>query len=340
MVNGKKTAALPELRDSADVVRWILRLELDGQSLKSRVVRVHHPILFKVAHRHFRCWGDALRSAGIDAEVVANRRKWTIDRIVRTIRDLHRRGVALNYTSAVQADYGVVQMAAKLLGSWDQALRTAGYEPSRIRHVRRPWMRDEVLDLIRRRAAAGLSIKSYEVQPHSVEVASRRLFGSWRAALQEAGFGGVIRRWPVWTKVSVVEGILLRQESGAKLHCAAAAHEAKHLYEAARRLFGKWEHALEAAGIDPVTVRLRRPPWTPDTVLAELRRRASLGVLTTAPTLDPVSLTRACRKFLGGWVQAIEAAGLEFPGRARRRPSTSRRFFGRRRRAIDAAKGP
>jgi len=310
VVNGEKNAARPELHDSADVVRWILCLEVEGQSLKSRDVRVYHPVLFKVAHRHFRCWGEALRTAGIDAEAVANRRKWTIDRVVRTIHELHRRGIALNYASAIQADYGVVQMAAKLLGSWDDALRAAGYDPARIRQARRPWTRDEVLDLIRRRAAAGLSIKSYEVEPHSVEVASRRLFGSWRAALQEAGFGSAIRRWPLWTKVSVVEGILRRQEFSEKLCCAAAAHEAKHLYEAARRLFGKWEHALEAAGIDPVMVRLRRPPWMPDTVLAELRHRASSGGLTTAPTLDPVSLTRACRKFFGGWLQAIDAAGL------------------------------
>ena len=310
MVNGKKTAALPEPHDSADVVRWILRLELEGQSLKSRDIRVHNPTLFKVAHRHFRCWGEALRTAGIDAEAVANRRKWTIGRILRTIHELHRRGVALNYASAIQADYGVVQMAAKLLGSWDQALRTAGYDPAQIRHARRPWRRDEVLDLIHRRAAAGLSVKSYEVEPHSVEVASRRLFGSWRAALQAAGFGGAIRRWPVWTKVSVVEGILLRQESGAELHCAAAAHEAKHLYEAARRLFGKWEHALEAAGIDPASVRRRCRPWTPTSVLAELRRRRGNGTLTASPTMEPVSLKRACGKFFGGWLQAIEDAGL------------------------------
>ncbi len=310
MVNGKKTAALPVPRDSADVVRWILRLELEGQSLKSRDVRVHHPVLFKVAHRHFRCWGEALRTAGIDAEAVANRRKWTISRILRTIHELHRRGVALNYASAIQADYGVVQMAAKLLGSWDQALRTAGYDPAQIRHARRPWTRDEVLDLIRRRAAAGLPIASYSVEPHSVEVASRRIFGSWRAALREAGFSSALRRWPVWTKVSVVEGILLRQQAGAPLYCAAAANEASHLYDAARRLFGKWEHALAAAGIDPATVRRRCPPWTPDTVLAELRRRRARGTLTASPTMEPVSLKRACGKFFGGWQRAIEAAGL------------------------------
>lgn len=317
MVSVRKTANRPEPRDSADVVRWILRLELEGQSLKSRDVRIHHPVLFKVAHRHFRCWGEALRTAGIDAEAVANRRKWTIGRILRTIHELHRRGVALNYASAIQADYGVVQMAAKLLGSWDQALRTAGYDPAQIRHARRPWTRNEVLDLIRRRAAAGLPIASYSVEPHSVEVASRRIFGSWRAALREAGFASALRRWPVWTKVSVVEGILLRQQAGAPLYCAAAAHEASHLYDAARRLFGKWEHALEIAGIDPATVRRRCPPWTRQSALAELRRRAMAGGLTLRPTMDPVSLKRACRKYFGSWAAALREAEWNPPTRER-----------------------
>lgn len=311
MVRGEQAVSCPEPRGSADVIRGILRLELGGQSLKSRDVRVHSPVLFKVAHRHFRCWGDALRAAGIDAEAVAKRRKWTIDRILRTVRDLHRRGIPLNYASAVKADYGVVQMAAKLLGSWDNALRAAGFDPATIRLARQPWTRQEILDLIRHRAAAGLPIASYEVEPHSVEFASRRIFGSWRAALHEAGFGSAQRRWPVWTKVSIVEGILLRRQAGASLSCAAAAHEAPHLYDAARRQFDKWEHALEAAGIDPATVRRRCRPWTPDSVVAELRRRKRNGTLTASPTMDPVSLKRACRKFFGGWLKAIEAAGLD-----------------------------
>jgi len=311
VAGGKKTVGRLEPHDRAGVLRCILRMERVGQSLKSRDVRVDHPVLFKVAHRHFRCWGEALRFAGMDAEAIANRRKWTVDRVLRTIRDLHRRGVPLNYASAIEADYGVVQMAAKLLGSWDDALRAAGYDPVRIRLARPPWTRDEILDLIRRRAAAGLPIASYSVEPHSVEVASRRIFGSWRAALREAGFASALRRWPVWTKVSVVEGILLRQQAGAPLYCAAAAHEASRLYDAARRLFGKWERALQAAGIDPTSVRRRCPPWTPNAVLTELRQRASSQVLTPRPTMDPVSLKRACRKFFGGWMSAIKAAGLK-----------------------------
>lgn len=302
-----------EPRTAAEVVRAILRMELEGTSLKSRDVRENNPVLFTVAHRHFRCWGDALRAAGVDAEAVARRRKWTVDRILRTIRALHRQGVALNYSSAIQTDYGAVQKAAKLLGSWDNALRAAGFDPAKVRLARQPWTREEILDLIRSRAAAGLPIKSYNIEPRSAEIASRRIFGSWRGALRAAGFGSELRRWPVWTEVSVVEGILLRQQAGQPLYCAAAAHEASRLYDAARRLFGKWEHALEAAGIDPATVRRRCPPWTPDSVLAELRRRRKSGTLTATPTMEPVSLKRACGQFFGGWLQAIEAAGLKLP---------------------------
>jgi hypothetical protein len=205
-----ETAAPFAPRDAADVIRCILRIELDGESLKSRDIRAREPVLFKVALRHFRIWSEALRAAGIDPEAVANRRKWTVERILRKIHDLHRRGVALNYASAIAADYGAVQMATKLLGSWDQALRTAGFDPARIRRARRPWTRDEIVELIRTRAATGLPIACYSVCPKSVEVASRRIFGSWKAALRAAGVPNPSAEYPIWTKLTVVEAILRR----------------------------------------------------------------------------------------------------------------------------------
>jgi hypothetical protein len=296
--------------DAEDVIRCILRVELDGESLKSRDIRAREPVLFKVALRHFRTWSEALRAAGIDPEAVANRRKWTVDRILRTIHDLHRRGVALNYASAIAADYGAVQMAAKLLGSWDQALRTAGFDPGRIRRARRPWTREEIIDLIRVRAAAGLPITSYRVCPKSVEVASRRVFGSWKAALSAAGVANPSAEYPVWTKITVVEGILRRQQAGEPLNCYDAAHQASRLYDAARRHFGSWRHALREAGIDPEIVRCRRRPYTKYDIVAHLQKRSKHGDDCRHQRNHPESIVKAARRLFGSWSAAIAAAAL------------------------------
>lgn len=234
------------------------------------------------------------------------RRTWTTERVLSAIRDLERRGFALNYASVLRVDGGLPQAAMKRLGCWNDALCAAGYDPDKIRLIRRPWTREQIIELIQNRAAAGLPVASCNVMPMSAEVASRRLFGSWRAALRAAGISRGTKRWPVWTRVSVVEAILCRQQAGEPLYCYAVARQVPRLYDAARRHFGKWDNALYAAGIDVETTRRRCPPWTSETVLMELRRRAKNRTLTPHPTTCPVSLVRACRRLFGSWATAVK----------------------------------
>ncbi len=293
--------------EAQDAVRAILKMELEGVSLKSRHVRVDNPDLTAAAIRHFGCWGKALTAAGIDHEAVANRRMWTFERVIKAIHRLDRQGVALNYASVHKVDGGLPQAARKLLGSWNDALRAAGYDPEQIRASRRPWTHEEIIDLIRRRVAAGLPVASYNVAPLSAEIASRRIFGSWKAALRAAGVPNPSTEFPVWTKVSVIEGILIRQQVGEALHCFAAAHQVPRLYDAARRLFGSWREALDEAGIDPDMVRRRRRPYSKADIVAHLKRHAK----TDRRAGDhPESIVKAARRLFGSWRAALSAAGV------------------------------
>ncbi|HPP28639.1 MAG TPA: hypothetical protein PLV57_19200 [Phycisphaerae bacterium] len=289
------------------MIRTILKMELEGASLKSRHVRVVDPSLMAAATRHFGCWGKAMTAAGIDFEAVTNRRAWTVGRVIKAIHQLDRQGVALNYASVRKVDGGLPQAARKLLGSWDSALHTAGYDPERVRASRCPWTHDEIIDLIRDRAAAGLPVASYNVAPQSAETASRRLFGSWKAALRAAGVPNPSAEFPIWTKVTVIEGILLRQQAGEALHCFAAAHQAPRLYDAARRLFGSWREALDEAGIDPDIVRRRRRPYATADIVAYLKRHAK----TAHRAGDhPQSIVKAARRLFGTWHAALNTAGI------------------------------
>lgn len=316
---GRRPKPYPE---APDVIRAILKMELEGASLRSRHIRVDDPDLAAAAIRHFGCWGKALTAAGIDHEAVANRRTWTVERVVKTIHRLDRQGVALNYASVHKADGGLPQAARKLLGSWNDALRAAGYDPEQIRASRRPWTREEIIDLIRRRAAAGLPVASYNVAPLSAEIASRRLFGSWKAALRAAGVPNPSGEFPVWTKVTVIEGILLRQQAGEALHCFAAAHQVSRLYDAARRLFGSWCEALDEAGIDPDTVRRRRRPYSKADIIAHLQSQAGRSRRCGD---HPKSIVKAARRLFGTWSAALSAAGLMERGQASPRQTIKNR---------------
>lgn len=48
-------------------------------------------------------WAKALQAAGIDHEAATKRRTWTVDRVVKAIRDLDRRRVALNCASILNS---------------------------------------------------------------------------------------------------------------------------------------------------------------------------------------------------------------------------------------------
>ena len=89
-----------------DVIRGVIRRRKSGASMKSSVVLVEDRPLARAAIRLFQNWGNALRAAGMDAEVVLRRRKWTPAKIVERIQDLAHQGVALNQKSVAGVDKG------------------------------------------------------------------------------------------------------------------------------------------------------------------------------------------------------------------------------------------
>jgi hypothetical protein len=283
-------------------------MESSGVSLRWRAVRVFDRDLANSAARCFGSWGKALAAAGIDMEVVAHRRAWTVDRLIRRMRQLARDGVALNYASIQRTDFGLAQAAQKRFGAWDNALQAAGFDPAKVRLMRRPWTRGEIIRLIRSHMESKGPVNPYRALPLTARLACPRLFGSWKNAFARAGAPPPTRRWPIWSRSIVVETIRARLKAGEPIHCSAVACEAAPLYDAARRYFGRWERALKAARIAPEEVRRMHRPWTPSSVVEEIRRRFASGQAMTLCSRHPASLVRAARRFFGSWDKAVETA--------------------------------
>jgi len=49
-------------------------------------------------------------------------------------------------------------------------------------------------------------------------------------------------------------------------------------------------------------------PWTRDSILVEIRRRADAGMNVRIARRHPASLVRRAKEFYGSWPQALEAA--------------------------------
>jgi hypothetical protein len=90
--------------------------------------------LLTAAKRIFGSYEKAVGSAGLDySDVRLVAANWSSDSVIQAIHDLDDRGSDLNISAAQHAQSSLVTAAIKHFGSWDAALRTAGFDPSSIR---------------------------------------------------------------------------------------------------------------------------------------------------------------------------------------------------------------
>lgn len=195
------------------------------------------------------------------------------------------------------------------------------------------WNKDEILRELRRLQKSGgdLSYNGLSKKMQALVSAAAYHFGSYRRAVELAGieYGDVLRR-PRWTRAKIIALIKAARRRGEDLFWSAVTHRRDELGKAAfaslqPRLFGKWQRALQAAGLDADDVaRYRR--WDKNSIAFELKSRAqdgqalSSGVLQTE---DPGLHAAAVRHF-GGYDAALRAAKLD-PAKFRQRQSWSKK---------------
>ncbi|MCL4228649.1 MAG: hypothetical protein KJZ91_29635 [Myxococcales bacterium] len=181
-----RTAEDVPIHHAARVLALIRARARDGRSLEARDVPSR---LRGAARRYFRSWPRALAAAGLVVEDVVARRRWTDAELIQALRELARRRPALTRSELHRSRVGAT--AAKRFGSLAAALDRARLT-SWPRAVRRPLpTRDEVRGLLRLRAARGdlLTISATRRDEPRVVKAALAHFGTWRAALADAGVG-------------------------------------------------------------------------------------------------------------------------------------------------------
>jgi hypothetical protein len=239
------------------------------------------------------------------------------EHVLKAILTREAQGLPLNHAALLRQDRQLHGAMLRLYGSWEAAIQAAGIDPGEAR-IHRRWGREAIIQRIREKDALGQPLNALAVQREEATLAGAadRWFGSWYDALEAAGINPEQwrRRRPTWTRESAIEEIQRAHRAGRKLnHAAWKGHS---LSRAVVDLFGGWDAALEAAGLDPGLVRVYRKPWTGEDLLAEIRRKHAAGEPLNAKDVQPNHIRRpACRMF-GSWDAALVAAGLE-PSRIR-----------------------
>ena len=142
------------------------------------------------------------------------------------------------------------------------------------------WDKDEVVRALKKlhRSGVDLSYNALAKRKQSLVSAAAYHFGSYRKAVEKAGvdYAEVTRR-PRWNKSAIIGLIKEARRKGEDLHWSAVTTRGDELSKAAfaslqPRLFGSWDRALHAAGLDADEVNRYRK-WTRETIVFELKQR-------------------------------------------------------------------
>ncbi len=211
------------------------------------------------------------------------------------------------------------------------------------RGPKKRWTKEYIVKVILDRREKSLSLHTRGVlnELPSLFVCARREFGTWRAAIEAAGLVyDTIRRTPAglpvmrdtntstqkgasktkkkgrrytWTKNTIIARIQKRARDGEALNVTGVQREWPALYSIARREFGTWRKAIEAANLRYETI-IRTRRWSKATIRDQIRSLAENGFSIRASTAITFHrpLFEAAIRYFGGWAKAVEDAGYVY----------------------------
>ncbi len=170
----------------------------------------------------------------------------------------------------------------------------------------RKWTREVVIERIQSHHQQGMPLGKIRCYDSRLCMVSISLFGSWRAALEAAGFQSVQQKW---SRERILKEL---KEEHSKSLSNNGCHQRRDLRfaRAILRHFGSRHAALIAAGITPKRRPRVRRSWTPAEVIAAIVAHHEQGLPLVNVKKCDVTLVNAARKTFGGWHKAKVAAGL------------------------------
>ncbi|MFN0248646.1 MAG: hypothetical protein ACKV2T_17285 [Kofleriaceae bacterium] len=252
-------------------------------------------------------------------------KKWDRERAIAELRNEHQRGTRLTEPGLMRAKRkDLVHALREHIGSLPQARRVAGVpEPTPLPRKKVPfqkeWDADRVLDEILRRSDAGESLAPSRV-PQPLYGAASRYLGSWREAIEAAGFeyNAVVLNRP-FDDGEMLD--ILRRLSVDKPNMTFTELQHEHLATSLHRWYGGVANAVRLAGIENWPVRIHYPRMTRDEVRRALQQRLANGDRIDRPsiTADDQNLAYSVKMIHPDWTEAILRLELGQPRERSRR---------------------
>ncbi|MEZ6009257.1 MAG: hypothetical protein R3F05_16040 [Planctomycetota bacterium] len=267
--------------------------------------------LSQAARRRHGTWDAALKAAGVNPMEHRLTGTWSRARVGAELRRHAAGGTRVSATWARAHEPELWHAAYKHHGSWTEALRAARL-PVRLHQEPKRWALDKVRAWVLATHAAGGDIRSSRAPAGAVQRVATDRVGPWSAYVGSLGipYTGLKKRLD-WTDAVVLTEIRKRKRAGKSLtHTDVVADVGQALTQQARKRFGSWFAALEAAGVSPARAGVSRP-WTRELVIAAIRQRARRGRSLRRVDVqaeDPQLVRAAVKRFPSSWNRAVEAA--------------------------------
>lgn len=248
------------------------------------------------ARRIFGHWRAALKAVGLEVpdSKTGSRRNPPPTR-EEIIAFMHKRvedGLTLSSFQLAKKNPGnrYYRTAKQVFGSWENALRAAGFDPQEIiarfstrpkaepkpPKVRKPrpkpreiFSEEFILETMRTRLAENKSVRSKDVTKEEgfhFAKSVRARFGKWSNLLEKLGVESPTGKRPVDrpSKEEIIAYLQARvaEEKSVSSPQLTLTSEGARIYNAGVKEFGSWHGALRAAGFDPkeIIARFKRRP--------------------------------------------------------------------------------
>ncbi len=184
------------------------------------------------------------------------------------------------------------------------------------------WTKVKIIAAIKQLHLQGADLSPTAVQiEHSAlfsSARSRSHFGSWRAAIEAAGFDydQFKRVKQRWARDEIIKRICELHDEGEDLldPTFKVRHRSLYLAACAHRYFGSWRRAVEGAGLNHEKMRESRV-WTRKRILRTIKRLAREGKPLGWAYIEQhePGIYRAARRKenFGSWANALLKAGVE-----------------------------
>ncbi|WP_369333273.1 homing endonuclease associated repeat-containing protein [Haloferax sp. Atlit-4N] len=163
----------------------ILRLagETNGTPT-TREMRRDGNVSVRTVRNHFGSWNEALRSTGLDPNLQLDASRGDVVKAIRQLAEnLGRTPSSMEMDASGEFSTAVAQ---RLFGSWNRALRAAGFEPRMRRNISEPILLGEIDRVVEK---LGYVPSSNEFEKHSRFSLGPywRNFGNWEDSVEAAG---------------------------------------------------------------------------------------------------------------------------------------------------------